>query len=45
MITKKIVKQLGDVTCETPGAEGIQEAAGTQSASIYIERQQATVTQ
>ena len=28
-----------------PGAEGIQEAAGTQSARIYIERRQATVVQ
>ena len=45
MITGKRVKQLEDGTWETPGAEGIQEVAGTPSARIYIERRQATVAQ
>ena len=45
MITGKRVKQLEDGTWETPGVEGIRESAGTQSASIYIERRQATVAQ
>ena len=44
-ITGKRAKQLVDGTGEIPGAEGIQEAAGTQSARIYIERRQATVAQ
>ena len=30
IITGNIVKQLGDGTWETPGAEGIREAAGTE---------------
>ena len=38
MIMGKRAKQLGDGTWETPGAEGIQEAVGTQLARIYIER-------
>ena len=37
MITGKRVKQLGDGTWETLGTEGIKEAAGNQSARIYIE--------
>ena len=37
MITGKRVKQLGDGTWETPGAEGIREAAGTQLDRIYID--------
>ena len=45
MITGKRVKQLEDGTWETQGVEGIREAAGTQRASIYIERRQATVAQ
>ena len=45
MITGKRAKKLGDGTWETPGAEGIQESAGTQSDRIYIERRQATVAQ
>ena len=45
MITGKRAKQLGDGTWETPGKEGIRESAGTQSARIYIEQRQATVTQ
>ena len=45
MITWKRAKQLEDGTWETPGAEGIQEAAGTQSARIYIEKRQATLSQ
>ena len=45
MITGKRTKKLGDGTWERPGVEGIQEAAGTQSARIYIERRQATVEQ
>ena len=45
MITGKIENQLGDETWETPGSEGIQEAAVTQLYRIYIERQQATVEQ
>ena len=35
--------RLRDGTWETPGAEGVREAAGTQSARTYIERRQATV--
>ena len=45
MIMGKRTKQLGDGTWDTPGAEVIQEAAGTQSARIYIERRQVTVAQ
>ena len=45
MITGKRTKKLGYGTWETPGAEGIREAARTQSDRIYIERQQATVAQ
>ena len=36
MITGKRAKQLKDGTWETPGVEGTQEAAGTQSDRIYI---------
>ena len=32
-------------TWETPGVEGVQEAAGTQSARIYVEKWQATMVQ
>ena len=45
MIMGKIAKQLGYGTWEMPGSEVIQEAAGTQSARIYIERRKATVAQ
>ena len=45
MITGNIARRLGDGTWETPGAEGVREAAGTQSARIYIERRQETVAQ
>ena len=45
MITRKRAKQLEDGTWETPGAEGIREAAGTQLDRIYIERCQTTVAQ
>ena len=45
IITGKIAKGLGDRKWETPGAEGIQEASGTQSDRIYIEQRQATVAQ
>ena len=45
IIMGNIVKQLGDGTWETPGVEGIREAAGTESARIYIEQRQATVAQ
>ena len=45
MITGKRTKQLGDGTWETPGEEGIREAAVTQSARINIERRQETVAQ
>ena len=45
MITGKRDKQLEDGTWETQGVEGIQEAAGNQSARIYIEQRQATVAQ
>ena len=38
MITGKRVNQLGDGTWETPGEEVIQEAAGTHSARMYVER-------
>ena len=34
-----------DDAWETPWAEVVQEAAGTQSAMTYIERRQATVDQ
>ena len=36
---------LGDGTWETPGAEGVWEAAVTQSEMTYIGIQQATVAQ
>ena len=45
MITEKRDKHLGDGEWETPGAEGIQEVAGTHPDMIYIERRQATVAQ
>ena len=45
MIMGKRRKQLGDGKWETPGAEGIREAAGTQSTRIYIEQRHATVAQ
>ena len=45
MITGKRVRRLGDGTWETPGAEGLREAAGTQSEIIYIEIWKATVAQ
>ena len=45
MITGKRGKHLRYGIWETPGAEGIREAAGTQSARIYIEQLQATVAQ
>ena len=45
MIIGNRVKQLEDGTWETTGVEGILEAAGTQSARIYIEQRQATVAQ
>ena len=45
LITGKRVRRLGDGTGGSPGAEGVREAAGTQSARIYIEIRQATVEQ
>ena len=45
MITGKRAKQSVDDTWEMPGAEGIREASGTQSARIYKERRKATVAQ
>ena len=45
MITGKRTRRLGDGTWENLGAEGAQEAAGTQSDRIYIEIQQVTVVQ
>ena len=45
MIAGKRTKQLGDGTWETVGEEFIQDSVGTQSASIYTERRQATVVQ
>ena len=45
LITGKRARRLGDGTWETPGVEGVQEAAGTQSDRTYIERRQATVVQ
>ena len=45
MVTGKRAKELGDGTWETPGAEFIREAGGTQLGSIYIEQQQATIAQ
>ena len=45
MITGNKENQLGDRTWETLGAEGITEAALTQSSRIYIEQRQATVAQ
>ena len=41
----KRANQLGDGTWGIPGAEGIREAAGTQSDRIYIEQWQTTVAQ
>ena len=43
LIMGKRVSRLGDGTWETPGAEVVREAEGTDSESIYIERRQATV--
>ena len=43
--TGKREKQLGDGTWETPGAEDIREASGTQLSRIYMERRQATAAQ
>ena len=37
MITRKTARQLGYGTWKTLGAEGVREAAGNQSAMIYIE--------
>ena len=45
IIMAKRVKQLEDGTWKTPGAEDIREAAGNESAGIYVERQQTTVAQ
>ena len=45
LIMGKQARRLGDGTWETPGAEGVREAAVTQSERIYIERRQATVAQ
>ena len=45
MIMGNGTKQLGDGTWETPGAEVIREAAGTQSDRTYIEQRQATEVQ
>ena len=45
IIKGRRAKQLGDGTWETPGAEGIQEAAGTHSSRIYMEQQQEIVVQ
>ena len=45
IITVKRSKRLGDGTWEIPRIESIQEAAGTRSDRIYIERRQATVAQ
>ena len=39
----KRVRRLRDRTWETPGAEGVREAAGTQLVRTYIGRRQATV--
>ena len=44
-ITGKRARWLGDRTWETPGAEGVREAAVTQSKKTYIGRQQTTVAQ
>ena len=41
MITGKRAGRLGDWTWETPWAKVVQEAAGTQLASIYIEQRKA----
>ena len=45
MITGKRAMWLRDGTWDTPGAEVVQEAAGTQSARTYIDRRQATLDQ
>ena len=37
--------RLGDSKWETPGAEGVRESVGMQSARTYIEIRQATVVQ
>ena len=44
-ITEKRARLQRDGESETPGAEGIREAAGTQSARTYKGRRQETVTQ
>ena len=44
-ITGKRARRLGDGTWKTPGAEGVREAAATQSDMTYIGRRQATVAQ
>ena len=41
----KRARQIRDGMWETPGAEVVQEAAGTQLVMTYIGRQQATVAQ
>ena len=43
--TGKPVRRLRYGTQETPGEEGVQEAAGTQLAGIYIDSRQATLAQ
>ena len=45
LIIGKIVRQLGYGTWETPGSEAVQEAAGTQSEKMYIEKRRVTVAQ
>ena len=45
MITVMQARWFGDRTWETTGAEGVREAAGTQSMRIYIEQRQETVLQ
>ena len=44
-ITGKRAWQIGDGTWETPRAEVVREAAGTQLVVIYIGRRKATVAQ
>ena len=44
-ITGKRVRRLPDVTRETPRAEAVREAAGTQFSMKYIGRRQETVAQ
>ena len=44
-IMGKRTRRLVDRTWDTPGAEGLQEAAETQSAMTYLRKRKATMEQ